>query len=115
MRLLILLLRFLGLHLVDFNAVFLIREAGVDGEGICFLNLAAFRPFDEHTVHSTGKGLQRAFQFGVVEIGCCLDLCVWHGFAWLFAVEVEQDDGLEGADDDLLVAFGKVGFELAMG
>ena len=54
-------------------------------------------------------------QLGVVEVRGSLYLGVRHGFTWVFAVEVEEDDGLEGADYNFLTTFGEAGFELAMG
>lgn len=64
--LLIFLFSLFGLNLVDLNAVPWVGEIEIDCEGICVIDIFTFWLFIEDTVLSTGEGLERPLEFGVV-------------------------------------------------
>lgn len=49
-----------GLDLVDFDAIFGVRERGVDGEGIGGVDIFTFRHFRKDAVAGASEGLERA-------------------------------------------------------
>lgn len=52
------------LDLVDFDAVFRVREVGVDGEGIVLVDFFAFGVFCKGPEFGAGERLEGAFYFG---------------------------------------------------
>lgn len=60
MRLLVLLFGLFELHLIDFDAVFRMREGGVQGEGVGVVDFAAFGMFCEGAEFGAGEGLEGA-------------------------------------------------------
>ena len=55
-----------GLDLVYFDAVFWVREGGVDGEGVGGVDVFAFGVFGEDAVAGTGEGLEGALELVIV-------------------------------------------------
>lgn len=58
----------LQLDLVDFDAEFRIGETKVHAEGICRLDIFPLWMFRQRSVFSTSKGLEGAYELGVVFI-----------------------------------------------
>ena len=55
-----------GLDLVDFDAVFWVGEAEVDGKCVLCVDVFAFWGFAEETVAGAGEGLEGSFEFNVI-------------------------------------------------
>lgn len=68
MRFLILFFRFLGLDLIDFDAVFGVDEKGVEGKGVGAVDVFAAGGFGEDAVAGAGEGLEGSLEFRVVWI-----------------------------------------------
>jgi hypothetical protein len=64
---LVLLLGFFQLDLVDFDAVFRMIEAEIDGECVGIVDVFSFGMLGEWAQFGTGEGLEGAFDFG---FGC---------------------------------------------
>jgi len=62
-RLLIFFFGFFELDLVDFDAVFGVREVWVEGEGVGRRYVFAFGVFGQGTEFGAGEGLEGAFYF----------------------------------------------------
>lgn len=121
--------RLFELHRVDLDAVFGVAEGGVEGEGVGGGDVAAFGVLGEGAQFRAGKGLEGAVEFGrgyVVlarPVKRLIKLTQASGFlqvvvvdvlvGWL-AIEEEKHDGLERGNNKFLVAFGELGFDLAV-
>lgn len=72
--LLVLLLRFFGLDLVDFDAILWVREVEVHSESIAGIDIFAFGGFAENAIACAGEGLEGSLEFGVIWISSAMAL-----------------------------------------